>query len=437
VPRPSPASGAARSPSWRTATSSARSAAAKRWPRCAPRPGAAGARSRRLLAERSPDPLVALARAVVAGWSPPDALPSLVGREWERTVTRAERERLAPALHVALRGGGAPPTALARLRAAWLAAERQHLLADAQLREIVAALGGAGIEAIVLKGPALAEYYPDPALRPFTDLDLLVRRRDREAALEVLARLGYAHGSPGRSLAYELEHAAAVSLVASPDASRLPVDLHWECIAHPGGARATALAAEEIWSRAVPAPAWGAAARALAPEDLLVYLAAHLAIHHALAGALWRLDLALVLERHAATLDWDAVGARAVRWGVAAAAYFALRAVGDELGVAAPAATLDRLRPGALRVALVDHLQRLGSERLGRLEHLVDLLVIDRLSDAVRVLVAGLVPPPSWLRARYDSPSLVAAYLRHYGRMAAVVGRAVPRRWPRGGVGIR
>lgn len=354
------------------------------------------------------------------------AMRAVAALDWDRTVTRAEHERLAPILYMALRGGAAPAPVLARLRAAWMAAERQHLLAGKQLREIVDAFGGAGIETIILKGPALAaDYYPDPALRPFTDLDLLVRRRDRDTAMEVLSRLGYAHGSPGRSLAYELEHAPAAYFVAPSDAPRLPIDLHWECVAHPGGIRATELAAEEIWSRALPAPSWGDAARALAAEDLLVYLAAHFAIHHALAGALWQLDLALVLKRHSATLDWDAVGARARRWCAAGAVYFALRAVDEQLGVRAPGPTMHRLRPGDLRVALVDRLMRGGPERLIRMEYVVGLLMLDRYSDIARMLASGLVPLPRWLRARYESRSLLAAYAVHYGRLVAALTRSM------------
>jgi hypothetical protein len=336
-------------------------------------------------------------------------------------VARAEQERVAPLLYAALRGGDAPPAVLARLRAAWIAAQRQSLLAGDQLRDVVRALGDAGIPTIVLKGPALAAaYYDDPALRPFTDLDLLVRRDHRARALAVLAAVGYVHGSPGRSLAYELDHAGAVYLVAAPGSSRLPVDLHWECIAHPGGSHATELAAAEIWERAVPARAWGESAHALAPEDLLVYLAAHFAIHHTLAGVLWQLDLALLLQRHAATLDWPAVLERARRWHAAAAVYFALRVVGEQLGAAAPEIAMRRLWPGALRVAAVDRLRHVGGDRPHRVEYVVGLLLLDRRADIARTLVIGLVPPPRWLRARYEARSLLAAYATHYGRLAAI-----------------
>jgi len=266
-------------------------------------------------ADRSRDPLIAVARAFLEGQSLRHVMRAVAALDWDATVARAENERLAPILYIALRGGAAPAPILARLRASWMAAECQHLLAGKQLRDIVGAFGSAGVQTIVLNGPALATaYYPDPALRPFIDLDLLVRRCDRQRALEILAARSYTHETPGRSL----EHVPAAYLAPPPDSGLLPIDLHWECVGQSAVGRAAEQAAEEIWSRAVAAPAWGDAARTLAPEDLLIYLAANFAIHHTLTGALWQLDLALVLRRHRGTLDWDAIVARARRWGARA-----------------------------------------------------------------------------------------------------------------------
>src|SRR5687767_1158932 len=371
--------------------------------------------------DRSRDPMIAVARAFLEGQPLRHAMRAVAALDWEATVARAENERLAPILYIALRGGAAPAHILARLRASWMAAERQQLLAGKQLRDIVGAFGEAGLQTIVLNGPALAtSCYPDPALRPFIDLDLLVRRADRERALGILCERGYTHETPGRSL----EHVPAAYLAAPSGSGLLPVDLHWECVAQSAG-RAAEQAAEEIWSRAVPAPAWGVAARTLAPEDLLIYLAANFAIHHTLTGALWQLDLALVLRRHRGTLDWDAIAARARRWGAASAVYFGLRSVGDHLGVPAPTPTMNKLRPGDLRVTLIDRLQRPEVPGPARLEYLIGVAMLDRYSDIARTLASGLVPPPGWLRSRYDSRSIVAAYLTHYGRVARSVARAM------------
>jgi hypothetical protein len=332
---------------------------------------------------------------------------------------------MAPLLYAAL-GAKDGPAGVQRLRAAWVAAQRQHLLAGMQLRDVVRALGEAGVPTILLKGPALAAaVYPDPALRAFTDLDVLVRHEHRARAIDVLTALEYAHASPGRSLAYELDYASAANFTASAGSSLLPIDLHWECVIHPGGRRATSIASDDIWSRAQAAPEWGATASTLATEDLLIYLAAHLAIHHALTGPLWQLDVALLLRAHGSALDWPAVCERAERWRAAAAVFFALHVVRERFGVAVPEVVMRRLSPGHVRLAIIDRLRGRDSDRVRRLEHLVALVMTDRAADVARTLASGMAPTPRWLRSRYGSASVLNGYARHYGSLARIVARAV------------
>jgi hypothetical protein len=58
--------------------------------------------------------------------------------------------------------------------------------------ELLAALRKEGIEALPLKGAALAPlYYPDPLTRPLGDLDILVRPEDVARGTQVLESLGY------------------------------------------------------------------------------------------------------------------------------------------------------------------------------------------------------------------------------------------------------
>ncbi|MFE1190029.1 nucleotidyltransferase family protein [[Kitasatospora] papulosa] len=62
---------------------------------------------------------------------------------------------------------------------------------------IVRALTGGGVRVAVLNGLAYdTALYPPGGLRQFTDIDLLVDAADRDAALEVLAELGFTQ--PGR-----------------------------------------------------------------------------------------------------------------------------------------------------------------------------------------------------------------------------------------------
>jgi hypothetical protein len=277
---------------------------------------------------------------------------------------------------------------------------------------------------IPLKGPALGEtLYRDPGLRPFTDLDLLVRRRDLRRAVTLLSAIGYRALEHERSLAYELEYATAACFVpAAPATGALPVDLHWGLVSFPAGATPRALDADEVWTRAVAEARWGRSVLTLAREDLLLYLALHLAVHHPLNGLAWQLDVALLLRNLGSELDWDAVVERARRWRVGGAVNFALRRVKESFAAAAPAAVLTRLAPRGLRGWLLGRLVARSSTR-GRFDHVVPLLLLDRGADRVRALTAGVVPPPAWVRQRYATESAAAGYLTHYGRISRFATR--------------
>src|SRR5262249_25184831 len=146
--------------------------------------------------------------------------------------------------------------------------------------------------------------------------------------------------------------------------------------------------------------------------------------HHGLSGLLWYWDLKLVLDCRAATLDWDALTTRAAAWRVRAALHFVLRGLGERFtlppAAEAAAATLRPRGPGpaALRW-LIAH----RSARLRDLDHVIPLLLADRVADLFGGLAAALAPSPAWIRARYGigSPSLARGYLAHGQRMAVIL----------------
>jgi hypothetical protein len=322
------------------------------------------------------------------------------------------------------RPGTAPPDA-APPRAAACGWFRHRLGLDA-LAALLDAFDGAGIPVIPLKGPLLAEaLWDDPGLRPFSDLDLLVHRVDVPRAVELLGTLGYRALEWGRPLAYELAYAWAACFVPSrTGAAAFPIDLHWGLVGFPAGVAPRAFDAREVWSRTVT-EAWRARpVRQLGREDLLLYLALHLAIHHPLGGAGWLLDLALLIRRAGSALDWKSVVERARRWGVAGAVYFALRAVETRLAPGVPGSVFTQLRPYGPRGALLDRFGR-RSDDGGRLDHMIPLLALDRVLDLARALAAVACPSPAWVRSRYATPTMLRGYRIHYGRSWKIFGRFV------------
>jgi putative nucleotidyltransferase-like protein len=300
-----------------------------------------------------------------------------------------------------------------------------HLLLSRELERLLERFEGARIPVIPLKGPALAEtLYPHPALRPCGDLDLLIRRETLESADHLLLGLGYHRLPDAHSFQFDLGFDRATLYEAPPG---IRVDLHWGLVSDP---RYSWDERESltIWDRAVRVRVAGENALGLGPEDLLLYLALHLAVHHALAGLLWYYDLFLVLERWAGTLDWEALVARAARWRTRGALYFALLELETLFGSRAPAGVMAGIEPRGPRAGVMKWLLRHRTPQQRRLlEHLVPLLLVDRGRDLPGTLRRTLLPAPTWLEARYAGlgvSSRLGFYLEHYRRLGKVVSRA-------------
>src|SRR5438093_1888108 len=127
---------------------------------------------------------------------------ALVGavHSWETVWTLADANGVAPLLHRALRRlglAGAPPSAVANrfaARAAEVCAENDARLAGAAA--VRADLAVAEVPVIVAKGALLAAtVYRDPHYKRMTDLDLLVRREDVDAACRVYRAHGFVPAS--------------------------------------------------------------------------------------------------------------------------------------------------------------------------------------------------------------------------------------------------
>ncbi len=375
--------------------------------------------------------LIASTRAILEEKVSPE-LQALTSRplDWEWILCRAETEHLGALLHAVLSPLGIPAPMRNRLRAAWVSARGQYLQGVLQLTRVLSAFEREGVPVIPLRGPALAEFlYRDPSLRAFSDLDLLIPEADLPRAQSLLSGWGYRHMEAGLPLSLELNwrHAACF---AAERPEQIPIDLHWGLVDYPGIAPAAAINHQELWDRAVRIDRPGGARWKLCPEDLLISLALHWAVHHALSGLIWQLDLALLIFRSGDTLDWDAVVERTGRWGSRGAVFLALREVRERLETAVPACALERLRPAGLRQTLLDWLCLRGEEHRERLDYLVPLLVMDRGSDMLRALASAALPPANWLRCRYGKTSVFGAYIAHCARIGRVCARTARASFP-------
>ncbi|MEK9821440.1 MAG: nucleotidyltransferase family protein [Gammaproteobacteria bacterium] len=138
---------------------------------------------------------------------------------------------------------------------------------------VLAALAEAGIATLVFKGGALAHtHYESSWHRTRSDIDILVREADTEAAIERLAQLGYSAGDsiPGRVSIAELAFYKTLEFGVVH-----AVDLHWRFNSSWHLARLVAF--DDLWPTRQPIP--GVGGFCPAPAWSLIIAALHRIAH--------------------------------------------------------------------------------------------------------------------------------------------------------------
>ncbi len=228
------------------------------------------------------------------------------GADLPRAAAAAHEHRIAALLWRALgRAGVADAQAEAQQA---LAGYAEVLRAEALLLHphavsvAVRPLTDAGLEPVVMKGPAVAVRYPDPGLRPMEDIDLLLPRRQHQSAVAALTAAGWDVVRAAGRDRYD-------TVLQHPEVPWLALELNYGFEAR--FERVTALDPDRMWARRIPIDCLGTPAFGLAPADEVVFLAVHAGKpFHGFERLLWIADLAMVVgdaEAEGRALDWDRV----------------------------------------------------------------------------------------------------------------------------------
>jgi hypothetical protein len=211
------------------------------------------------------------------------------------------RHRLTPLLSSECRGS-LPPAFEAACRRDHVLTTARNLALASVAEECVAALSAAGVDTALLKGLAYdRELYPMPGTRPTSDVDLLVRERDRRAAFGALDRLGF----EPRAAAPGFDDSNYHEVAWRRDG--VEIDLHLALAPY---ARC-GIDYDALWAAMRPMPMGRARAFVMAPEHTAVFHALHMAIDHFDVPGLYLVDLARLLPTGA---DVSAAHATARAW---------------------------------------------------------------------------------------------------------------------------
>jgi Uncharacterised nucleotidyltransferase len=176
----------------------------------------------------------------VAGYGLPERIPALppstLGEEnWEAVLAGVVRHRITGHFMHAIHDGAFPATDVQHA-AAVEAHERAlglALLLERVLLTAVGQLEAARASTRVLRGPAVAHTdYPDPGLRSFGDIDLLVANADYNTAVAVLCAGGGRRRYPEPRHGFDRRFGKGVCLELP---NGLEIDLHRTFVAGPFG----------------------------------------------------------------------------------------------------------------------------------------------------------------------------------------------------------
>lgn len=310
-----------------------------------------------------------------------------------------------------------------RIRTELTRIAQNEALLEAALKEhvrgVIAALAGAGVPCLLVKGAALAySRYAEPWLRcARNDHDVLVRESDSGSAGRVLAELGYeaANALQGGLVSYQVPYHRV-------DAAGLchVVDLHWKISNRP--LFADVMSFDELWAESIAVAALGPAARALGDIHELMLACVHPVAHHHNAGdLLWTYDIHLLASR-LRPAQFDAFTALARDRKVAAICASSLTRAVEWLHTLVPSGTMAALAvSGEASEYFLSAAAWRGDVRLS------DLRLLPGWRAKLQLIREVALPRREYMLKEYDASSRLLIPALHVHRLARGTWRLLRR----------
>ena len=269
-----------------------------------------------------------------------------------------------------------------------------ELVRGREIASVLDALARAGIRPILLKGVPLAyTLYDAPSLRPYEDVDALVRRTEVDAIKRAMAPLGYVEA---RLSGGELLFCQFQMMKRDRFGIDHTFDFHWRISTQ--ALFADVLGYDEVAAAAEPLPALGRAARRAGFSHALLLACIHPAMHHRNAiRTIWLNDIHLLASRltHA---DLDRFASLAVERRVAAICASQIARAAARFGTAVPDRILAALQSQRSSEPSAAYLL---PDRRWHHELLANVRGYSRTADRLRLLREVLLPSPRYILDSY------------------------------------
>jgi len=361
---------------------------------------------------------------------PEARLEKLSRADWESLADRALRFKVGGLFYREIKSRNFPTELIPvdvrnRLRDAYrnLATMNTSLFFD--VLKVLKSLADNQLPVIALKGLSLAKnIYGDIALRPMSDIDLLVKEEDLVRAGRILLTLGYKQYFPAWESLLKTHH----HLPPFTNKNGAKIELHWNIVTPDSPIKVDL---DGLWERACLIKVDNVEVRAFSLEDLFLHLCIHACVHLQTGLDLIPLcDIAGLIKTSADKIDWQIVIERATRWGGQKCVYLMLLLVRELLGAAPPDKIMSEIKPDDYQsVFLNEALEQIfdvdvsppGQLIVVRIGQLSKIKKVKGIKGKVLALFKRAFPSKENLASIYpvsvSSPKIYLCYLFRLGRL--------------------
>lgn len=330
---------------------------------------------------------------------------------WSAVVSEAGRHRVAPLVYQKIvqanAGSIIPDAVVKKLREKYLANAYRNTVLFHQLDAFLSCLNGENIPVILLKGAHLAEFvYKDIALRPMSDMDILVKEEDLSKTIRIAFDAGY------QLMETKISERENTRFGIAPDAKHFKTLCHPEskCILEIHCSIASevspfGISPSVLWRNSQPDALNKNPVFLLCPEDLIIHLCLHASYDDLFGYGLGSLyDIAITIKYYDKKIDWRSLWRRSEQWGTNKCLYVSLYFARKWFGANSPNEFFEKF--------LMDKMVHITEDRIFRASrtvsvdhHFLNRRIRKRVKEKIKNIRQILSPQRDVLTSRFRSPN--------------------------------
>jgi hypothetical protein len=330
--------------------------------------------------------------------------------DWDNVFYQAANQGVAPFLYHRLKIFNSdlhvPPLIKKKLREAYLFALARNIRLFQELSQVLKVFKNNKIPVVMLKGIHVAKYvYSNIALRPMSDMDLLVRKDDLLKTSEKMLELHY---HPKWVVNIEEQYHWHQHLPPFLKQNAFPIEIHWT-LEKPNSNFIFDVA--ELWERARSVTLDGTESLVLSHEDLLLHLCFHTSWHGFRFGLRSLCDISETIRQYQDEINWEQVKYSAFNGKMVKYIYISLLLARELLEAPVPDEVLDMLMPDYLDPQIVELAKTLVNsykDVIGQASPsssvLADLLGKRTLKEKMEIIKTNIFPAQDILAQKYSVP---------------------------------